>query len=88
MNASPHSRLGIASGMLSMSRTLGQSTGIALLSAYFAVRLNVYAGSVIDINAAQPVAIVSAMRDQFYVTMLLIAVGLVVILGQGWRERR
>lgn len=88
MNASPHSRLGIASGMLSMSRTLGQSTGIALLSAYFAVRLNVYAGSVIDINAAQPVDIVSAMRDQFYVTMLLIAVGLVVILGQGWRERR
>jgi MFS family permease len=88
MNAAPRSRLGIASGMLSMSRTLGQSAGIALLSAYFAIRLAAYAGGAVDINAAQPADIVNAMRDQFYVTMCLILLGLAVILGQGWRARR
>ena len=88
MNAAPRTRLGIASGMLSMSRTLGQSTGIALLSAYFAIRLNAYAGGVVDINAARPADIVNAMQDQFYITMLLIVIGLAVILGQGWIEWR
>lgn len=88
MNAAPRARLGIASGMLSMSRTLGQSTGIALLSAYFAIRLNAYAGGAVDINAARPEDIVSAMRDQFFVTALLIVIALAVIVGHGWRVRR
>ena len=88
MNAAPRTRLGIASGMLSMSRTLGQSTGIALLSTYFAIRLSAYAGTAVDINSAQPANIVGAMGDQFYVITLLIAIGLVVILAQGWRARR
>jgi len=88
MNAAPRKRLGIASGMLSMSRTLGQSTGIALLSTYFAIRLSAYAGVAVDINSAQSVHIVGAMRDQFYVIVLLIVIGLVVTLGQGWHARR
>ena len=88
MNAAPRKRLGIASGMLSMSRTLGQSTGIALLSAYFAIRLNAYAGGVVDINVARAVDIVSAMRDQFFVTAVLIVIGLAVTLGRGWQAHR
>ena len=88
MNAAPRARLGIASGMLSMSRTLGQSTGIALLSTFFAIRLSAYAGTAVDINSAQSENILSAMRDQFYIIVLLMVIGLLVTLGQGWYARR
>ncbi len=88
MNAAPRARLGIASGMLSMSRTLGQSTGIALLSTFFAIRLSAYAGTTVDINSAQPANIVNAMRDQFHVIVLLIVVALIVTLARTWQVRR
>ncbi|MCB0204883.1 MAG: MFS transporter, partial [Anaerolineae bacterium] len=49
MGAAPRNRLGIASGMLSITRTLGQTTGIALLGALFASALSIYAGQPTDI---------------------------------------
>jgi hypothetical protein len=42
----------------------------------------------VDINSAQPDNIVNAMRDQFHVIVLLIAVALVIILVQMWQARR
>ena len=86
MSAAPRPRLGVASGMLSMTRTLGQSTGIALLGAFFAARLNAYSGKIVDINSAIPQNIVKAMDDQFFAAAALIAIGLVVSIYVGWRE--
>jgi MFS family permease len=84
MSAVPRNRLGVASGTLSMTRTLGQTAGIAVLGAYFVSRLQVYAGQAVDITTASANAIVEAMHDEFIVVAGLIAIGLVVALWQ-WR---
>ncbi|RME85578.1 MAG: DHA2 family efflux MFS transporter permease subunit [Caldilineae bacterium] len=88
MNAVPRNRLGIASGILSMSRTLGQTTGIALLGAFFAARLKAHAGAPVDIASASPETIVLAMHDQFYLVVGLVAAGLTLALWRWWVERR
>ena len=87
MNAAPRRRLGIASGMLSMTRTLGQTAGIALLGALFAARLQIYAGQGADVESAAPAAIVQAMHDQFYFVVALIGLGLLFALWRWWAER-
>ena len=48
MGAAPRTRLGIASSMLSLTRTLGQTAGIAVMGAFFASRLNYYAGQPVE----------------------------------------
>lgn len=88
MNAAPRSRLGVASGILSMTRTLGQLTGIALLGAFFAARLQVHAGRPVDINQASAEIIVLALHDQLRLVAGLIAFGLVLALWQARHERR
>jgi EmrB/QacA subfamily drug resistance transporter len=87
MGAAPRNRLGIASGMLSMTRTLGQTVGIALLGALFATRLSYYAGYPADISDAAPSVLVLALRDQFLVVAILIALGLTLSL-LAWRHER
>lgn len=88
MGAAPRNRLGIASGLLSMTRTLGQTTGIAFLGALFASRLGYYAGQPVDISDAPAAVMVSALHDQFLVVAALIAAGLLLALWAWRRERR
>lgn len=88
MGAAPRNRLGIASGMLSITRTLGQTAGIALLGALFASMLTYYAGKPVDIGNASPVVIASALHDQFLLVAGLIGIGLVLSLLAWHRERR
>ncbi|HSN75078.1 MAG TPA: MFS transporter, partial [Anaerolineae bacterium] len=88
MGAAPRNRLGIASSLLSMTRTLGQTTGIAFLGAFFASRLVYYAGQPVDISDAPATAMVSALHDQFLVVAGLVAVGLLLALWAWRRERR
>lgn len=45
MGAAPRNRLGVASGLLSVMRTLGQTTGVALLGSIWASQMRVYAGA-------------------------------------------
>ena len=87
MGAVPRARLGIASGILSMVRTLGQVTGIAALGAFFTSRVSHYSGGA-ALNAASPESIVLALHDQFFLVAGLIFVGLILSLLT-WRwERR
>jgi len=88
MGAAPRNRLGIASSLLSMTRTLGQTVGIAFLGAFFASRLVYYAGQPVDIRDAPAAAMVSALHDQFLVVAGLVAVGLLLALWAWRRERR
>ena len=87
MSAAPRHRLGIASGMLSMTRTLGQVTGIALLGAFFANRLQAYAGMPVDVNDAPSAAFVQALQDQFLLAAILVIIALAVALWRWWVER-
>lgn len=87
MNAAPRQRLGVASGMLSMTRTLGQISGVAVLGAFFAARLHVHSGAAVDVTAAAPAHLVAAMTDQFLLAAALIGVALAIALWR-WRSER
>ena len=88
MGAAPRNRLGIASGMLSITRTLGQTAGIALLGALFASAVSSYVGQSTDISAASPNAIAGALHDQFLLVAGLVGIGLALALLAWWWERR
>lgn len=91
MAAAPRSRLGVANGMLSMSRTLGQLTGVSLLGAFFARRLQFYEGRAVDVTAAGNSSIVRALHDQAYLAVGLVAVGMFLAVWQarkGWIKNR
>ncbi len=88
MGAAPRTRLGIASSMLSLTRTLGQTAGIAVMGAFFASRLNHYAGQPVDITDAPAGAMVAALHDQFLVMAAVVGLGLVLALWAWQRERK
>ena len=89
MGSVPRQRLGVASGTLSMVRTLGQLIGIAVLGAVFNSRLAYYSGGPVNLTEAAPTAIVAALHDQFLLVAALIGVGLVTsILTWRWEVRR
>ena len=74
MGIAPKDRLGTVSGMLAVNRTLGQTTGIAMLGAIWASRVFHYSGSSSLINATDaPVqAQVSGLQDSFYIIVLML----------------
>jgi MFS family permease len=84
MGAVPRQRLGVASGLLGMMRTLGQVTGIAVLGAFFTSRVAAYAGVNESLRQVPPSAIVAALHDQFLLVAGLILVG-IVVAGFTWR---
>ena len=78
MGAAPKDRLGIVSGLLAVTRTLGQTTGIALLGAIWANRVFHYAGGPImeGATAAPANAQVNGLQDTFFFLVVLIFVAL------------
>jgi MFS family permease len=90
MGAAPRARLGVASGLLAITRTVGQITGIAVLGAVWASRVTHLLGRTLGGGAtAAPAGIqVAALQDTFLAVVILI--GLALMLG-GWglvQERR
>lgn len=79
----PPDRLGIASGLLSLSRTLGQTTGLPLMGALFAVIVLSQAPAA-DVTQASPEALLAGVRGTFQVgaVVMLVAAGLVAGLWQ------
>lgn len=88
MAAAPRSRLGVANGMLSLSRTLGQLTGVSLPGTFFALRLQHYEGKAVDVTAAGNSSIVHALHDQAFLAVGLIAAGMCLAIWQAQRERK
>jgi hypothetical protein len=87
MGTAPRERLGVASGMLALTRLLGQVTGIAVLGALWSSRTKVYAGAAWpgDPSVAPAAAQVAALHDTSLVAVALVAAAL--LLG-GWALRR
>ena len=85
-------RLGVASGLLAISRTLGQIIGIAVLGAFWAARVTIHAGFVPAGGATTaPVGTQStALQDTFLLMATLIGVALLLsawALFQADRQR-
>jgi EmrB/QacA subfamily drug resistance transporter len=90
MGAVPRNRLGVASGLLSVTRTLGQTTGIATMSALWAGRVAFYLGghTVAEATAAPAAVQVAALNDTFRVAVVLLALGLALAAWGLIYERR
>jgi len=90
MGEAPGERLGIVSGMLALTRTLGQTTGIALLGAFWASRVFFHAGGVMETGAtfAPPAAQVAGLQDTVFLLIILIAAALGIGLWGYFFERK
>ncbi len=89
MGSVPRQRLGIASGLLAISRTLGQTTGIALLGALWAGRTMVYEGFVLTGGATEATAVsqISGLHDTFLFIVLLMLVALALAIWALVKEK-
>lgn len=95
MGAAPAQRLGIVSGLLSLTRALGQTTGIALLGAIWAGRSAYYAHSSFvkgaDAEAASAAAQVLGLNDAFMIIVVMMGLALLLnawaLVKEGIRRR-
>jgi EmrB/QacA subfamily drug resistance transporter len=76
MGAAPRERLGVAAGLLSITRTLGQTTGIAILGAIWASRVMGYAGGGDDATLAATADQMAGLHDTLWVTLGLATLAL------------
>ena len=90
MGTAPPTRLGIVSGMLAVNRTLGQTTGIAMLGAIWVSRTLMYSEPLKIENAteASTFAQVSALQDTFLVITIIILLAFTLGVWALLRERR
>jgi EmrB/QacA subfamily drug resistance transporter len=81
MGAVPRNRLGVASGLLSVTRTLGQTTGVALLGSIWASQMRGYAGAGgANVTALPVTSQVMALHDALRLAAGLVLVSLLLSL--------
>ncbi len=90
MGSVPREKLGIASGLLAMTRNLGQTTGIAVLGAIWAARVMAYAGETVagGATAASIAAQVAGLQDTFRVMAGLAGAAFLLSVFGLVKERR
>jgi MFS family permease len=90
MGEAPQGRLGIVSGLLAVTRTLGQTAGIALIGALWASRVYFHAGAAPagGPTEAAAAAQVAGLHDAFLALTGLLVVALALSLWTLGRERR
>ena len=89
MGSAPRERLGVASGLLAITRTLGQTTGIATLGALWAARVAHHTGGTVqgDATTAPAAAQVAGQQDTFLVVLALIVLALALAVWGLVQER-
>ena len=90
MGSVSQQRLGIASGLLSVTRVFGQTTGIAILGALWASRVTAQVGVTLSGGATSAAADaqVAGLQDTFVVVMFLMVIALVLSAWGLIQERR
>jgi EmrB/QacA subfamily drug resistance transporter len=90
MGAAPRTQLGVASGLLAISRVLGQTVGTALIGALWASRVFDHVGQRLEGGAttAPPTAQVAGLHDTFFLIPILIIIALALGLWAWFGERR
>ena len=90
MGAVPRERLGVASGLLSLTRTLGQTVGIATVAALWATRVAAHAShaAVPEATGAPAAFQVTALNETLHVVVGLVAAALFLSLWALWHEHR
>lgn len=81
MGSVPRNRLGIASGLLSLSRTAGNTVGVSLIGAIFGgLVASVAAGA--DVSVAPPEAIVVGFQGTFRFAALILSLGAIASVSR------
>jgi EmrB/QacA subfamily drug resistance transporter len=89
MGAAPPERLGVASGLLALSRNLGQTTGIPLVGSLFtAMCLASAQVQVMDITALPADALVAGLSGTYRVTGTLALANAGVAFFAFWKDRK
>jgi MFS family permease len=81
MGEAPKKYLGIVSGLLSISRTLGQTSGIAAIGAFWAARVSFYAGTEFEAGPTRTNMIAQMHGLQDALSSIVILVGFALFLN-------
>lgn len=88
MGAVPRAYAGVAGGMLTLTRLLGQISGVAALGSLWASRVAARAGALTgDATTASPLVQVAALRDTFTVVSVMMALAVATGAVGFWRGR-
>jgi len=90
MGSASRRQLGVVSGFMAVTRTLGQTVGGAVMGAIWAGRTGFHAGARFQGGAtlAPPEAQVAALQDTFHVAVVLLAAALLLGIWAFVREYR
>ncbi len=90
MGAAPRHRLGVASGLTALARTLGNTSGVPLMGAVFSISFLAAAPGADQSNlmAAPPQALVAGVDGAFKMAAWLGTSGIAVALLAWWLDRR
>lgn len=90
LGAVPRERLGVTTGLLAVSRAVGQTTGIAVMGAFWAATTIYHSGASLPGGAttASISAQANGLQDTFLFSMAILAAALLLSAWQLSRERR
>ena len=90
MGAAPQEHLGVASGLLALTRTMGHTTGIPLAGVLFTTGMMASGRvrSAADLSQAPPQDLVNGLTATFHTTALMIAIATALAALALWLERR
>jgi len=90
MGEAPRARLGLASGLLNFSRSMGHTSGVPLMGVIFTVHVLAVAHlpARTDFTAAPPTALVAGVTGAYRVAALVIAVSTVLAVAALLIDRR
>ena len=86
----PRARLGIAPGLMGLTRLLGQTVGVATLGALWVAQTMAAAGGspTMDVAAASPAAMVAGLHDVLLISAAITGAALCLTVMAVWLERR
>ena len=90
MGAVPRERLGIASGLLSLSRTLGSTTGLPLIGAIFTTQVLLFGHlpPTADLTTAGSPALVAGLQGTFRTAAMFILASTLIAVVALWLDQR
>ena len=90
MGAAPPGQLGIASGLVSITRTLGQTMGVALIGAIWAGRTMLHYGAILPegVTTAPTNIQIMGLQDTFLAVTILAGLALLLKMRLIWRLAR
>lgn len=90
MGSAPRDRLGVASGLMSLSRTLGSTTGVPLMGALFASLVLAFAGLPpgTDATTAPPAALIAGVNGTYRLAAFVILASASVASIALWIDRK